>query len=203
MDGPAIAAFLPTPEQITQAMQNSSGFRDFLALAVKSSGLDPRSVDFTRARFRVADPVHGSRDNLRHHQTLAVEGRDVLIHELLAVHRDVKREQLVYALWALSDFDQIKDFLRATRALVRYAQDVSGDIHGHILLAESLIPMIDTVERREYILANGDMASDAITRNLGLRAKVFALDRERRAKEPGDGGILDRLSRTFGRLNNR
>jgi hypothetical protein len=56
------------------------------------------------------------------------------------------------------------------------------------------------VERREYVLPNGDMASDAVTRTLGLRAKVFSLDRNRRVQAGAEGGFIDRLTRTIARL---
>ena len=110
---------------------------------------------------------------------------------------------MIHSLWRLETFDEVKVWLKALQVVVRLAHDFEGQLRGHLLLAESIIPMVETVERKDYVLPNGDMASDAITRNLGIRAKVFALDRQRRSpRAPSDNNtIMDRLSRTLSRIN--
>lgn len=198
---PSLQRFLPSAEQLAQSLRESASFRDFLALALKSSGADPRSLDMAGARYRVADALNGVRDELALDDRILVGASETTLRDLLAVHAEVERERLIHAIWRLDDFAELKEFLLGLRAIVRYALDLDGQLHGHVLLAETLIPMIESVERRQYVLDNGDKASDAITRNLGLRAKVFALDRSGQERLSLNAtGVFDRLSRTFGRF---
>ncbi|ROH89687.1 hypothetical protein ED208_11230 [Stagnimonas aquatica] len=198
---PSLQRFLPSAEQLAQTLRESASFRDFLALALKSSGADPRGLDMAGARYRVADALNGVRDELALDDRILIGASEVSLRELLTVHAEVERERLIHAIWRLDDFAELKEFLLALRAIVRYALDLDGQLHGHVLLAETLIPMIESVERRQYVLDNGDKASDAITRNLGLRAKVFALDRSGQERLSLNAtGVFDRLSRTFGRF---
>lgn len=198
---PSLQRFLPSAEQLAQSLRESASFRDFLALALKSSGADPRSLDMAGARYRVADALNGVRDELALDDRILVGASETTLRDLLAVHAEVERERLIHAIWRLDDFAELKEFLLGLRAIVRYALDLDGQLHGHVLLAETLIPMIESVERRQYVLENGDKASDAITRNLGLRAKVFALDRSGQERLSLNAtGVFDRLSRTFGRF---
>ena len=198
---PSLQRFLPSAEQLAQSLRESASFRDFLALALKSSGADPRSLDMAGARYRIADALNGVRDELALDDRILVGASETTLRDLLAVHAEVERERLIHAIWRLDDFAELKEFLLGLRAIVRYALDLDGQLHGHVLLAETLIPMIESVERRQYVLDNGDKASDAITRNLGLRAKVFALDRSGEERLSLNAtGVFDRLSRTFGRF---
>ena len=191
--------FLSSSEQVQEAQRSSAEFRDFLALALKSSGADPRGVDVAKARYRVADAANGVREDLGYEDSVLAGGGQHRLSNLLAVHSEVERDRLIHALWKVQNFAELKELLAAVRAIVRYAHDLDGQLHGHVLLAETLVPMVESVENRQYVLDNGDMASDAITRNLGLRAKVFALDRSgHKPSEPA--GVFDRLSRTIGRF---
>lgn len=192
--------FLCTPEQVQGELQQSTLFRDFLALALKSSGVDPRMVDMARARYRVADSANGVREGLNYDDPILAGGGSHSLRDLLQAHAEIDRDVLVHGLWRAENFSELKEYLAALRAIVRYAHDLDGQLHGHVLLAETLVPMVESVERHEYVLANGDMASDAITRNLGLRAKVFALDRSGQRVNPNSTGMFDRLSRTIGRF---
>lgn len=192
--------FLSSPEQVQEAQRTSPEFQEFLALALKSSGVDPRSVDAAKARYRVADAANGVREDLNYDDPIHAGGNQHSLRSLLAVHADVDRDRLVHGLWKVQSFAELKEFLAALRAIVRYAHDLDGQLHGHVLLAETLVPMVESVENRQYVLDNGDMASDAITRNLGLRAKVFALDRSGQRPNMEATGVFDRLSRTIGRF---
>lgn len=191
--------FLSSPEQVQEAQRSSAEFGEFLSLALKSSGVDPRSIDVTKARYRVADAANGVREDLNYDDSIHAGGGQHSLSSLLGVHAQVDRDRLIHALWKVQNFAELKEYLAALRAIVRYAHDLDGQLHGHVLLAETLVPMVESVENRQYVLDNGDMASDAITRNLGLRAKVFALDRSgHKPSEPA--GVFDRLSRTIGRF---
>lgn len=192
--------FLSAPEVVQEEQRNSPLFRDFLALAQKSSGVDPRSVDMSKARYRVADSANGVRERLGYDDVILAGGGNHTLRELLAAHSEIERERLIHGLWKAENFAELKEFLAALRAIVRYAHDLDGQLHGHVLLAETLVPMVESVENHQYVLDNGDMASDAITRNLGLRAKVFALDRSGQRVNPNSTGVFDRLSRTIGRF---
>jgi len=114
-------------------------------------------------------------------------------------HR-VDRRLLLHAVWFLEAFTALKGFLAALGGVVRYVALADGTVVGNLVLSHQILPFIESVERREYVLANGDMASDAVTRALGLRAKVFALDRSRRTPVTGDESLIDRLTRTIARL---
>lgn len=192
--------YLSSAEQVLAEQTSSTTFRDFLALALKSSGVDPRSIDMSKARYRVADAGNGLREGLSYDDTVLAGGGTHSLRELLAAHAEIERERLVHGLWRTANFAELKEFLVALRAIVRYAHDLDGQLHGHVLLAETLVPMVESVQNHEYVLANGDMASDAITRNLGLRAKVFALDRSGQRVNLSATGMFDRLSRTIGRF---
>lgn len=197
----SLQRFIPSAEQLAQSLRDSSSFRDFLALALKSSGPDPRSLNMAEARYRMADAVNGVRDEMGLDDRVLAGGVEASLRELLAVHAEIERERLIHAIWRLDNYAELKEFLLGLRTVVRYALDLDGQLHGHVLLAETLIPMIESVEQHQYVLGNGDMASDAITRNLGLRAKVFALDRSGQEKLSMNAtGMFDRLSRTFGRF---
>jgi len=192
--------FLCSPEQLQGELRQSELFRDFLALSLKSSGVDPRTVDMAKARYRVADVSNGVREDLGYDDVILAGGGSHSLRELLAPHLEVSRELLIHAVWRADNFAELKELLAALRSVVRYAHDLDGQLHGHVLLAETLVPMVESVERHEYVLNNGDMASDAITRNLGLRAKVFALDRSGQRVNHNSTGMFDRLSRSIGRF---
>ena len=194
----AITPFLATALDVQQALHSNADFKGFLALALKSSGDALSEQDLNTVRFRVVDHRTGIRDDLNLDDELACWGQRLSIRDLVADQLNVDRAQLVHSLWRLESFEQIKAWLKALRVVVRIARDLEGQLRGHLLLAESIIPMVETVERRDYVLPNGDMASDAITRNLGIRAKVFALDRERRTpRQTASNSVMDRLSRTL------
>lgn len=194
----AITPFLAAADEVRQAMESNPDFKGFLALALKSSGDGLSEQDLSTVCFRVADSRTGVRGDLTLDDHVTSWGQSVRIRDLIAGHRGLDRTQLVHSLWRLESFEEIKAWLKALRAVVRLARDLDGRLHGHILLAETIIPMVETVERRDYVLPNGDMASDAITRNLGIRAKVFALDRQRRTpRQTASNSVMDRLSRTL------
>lgn len=198
----ALAPFLASADEVQQTLTSSADFKGFLTLAIKSSGDALSEHDLGTVRFRLADSRSGVRDDLGLDDLVVSWGQPVRIRELIAGHTTVDRAQLVHSLWRLETFEEIKAWLKALRTVVRLARDLDGGLRGHILLAEAIIPMVETVERREYVLPNGDMASDAITRNLGIRAKVFALDRHRRLpRQPVSNSVMDRLSRTLSKSN--
>ena len=179
-------------------MYNDADFKGFLDLALKSGGEQAFGKNMSQVRFRIADPRQGLLDDLRIDDCVTVWGKPMPIRELIAVTLTVERTQLVHSLWKLESFDEVNAWLKAIKCLLRLSYDLDGKLHGHLLLAEAIIPMLETVERKDYVLPNGDMASDAITRNLGIRAKVFALDRARRTpRAVGGNSIMDRLSRTL------
>ncbi|MES2682039.1 MAG: hypothetical protein V4650_00830 [Pseudomonadota bacterium] len=198
-----LISLLASPQEVEIALQIDPDFKAFLALANKSGGERRQVADLVTARFRVVEPRVGVRDDLSLDDTIAVWGQPQTIRQLIAPSLSVDSTQLIHSLWRLETFDEVKVWLKAMQVVVRLAHDFEGTLRGHVLLAEAIIPMIETVERKEYVLPNGDMASDAITRNLGIRAKVFALDRQRRTPRSATGNstIMDRLSRTLGRLN--
>ncbi len=195
----AITPFLVPPEQVEQARQSDADFQGFLALVEKSSGERVPLQALSKARFRVVDSRNGSIDDLTLTDTVLSSGQPVAIQDLIASTTGIERARLAHSLWRLDSFEGVKAWLKAVLAVVRLAHDLEGQLRGHILLAEIIIPMVEAVERKEYVLPNGDMASDAITRNLGIRAKVFALDRARRLPRGGNDGnsIMERLSRTL------
>lgn len=198
----AIAPFLASPEEVEHSLQVDADFKGFLALAVKSSGTAAADVNLLAARFRIVDGRQGARDDLALHDTVSAWGQPVSVGDLIAACQIVDRTRLIHSLWRLETFEEVKLWLKAVRAVVRLGYDIDGELRGQVLLAETIIPMVETVERKDYVLPNGDMASDAITRNLGIRAKVFALDRNRRSPRPASGNsIMDRLSRTLSKGN--
>jgi len=195
----AIAPFLASAEEVELARLSEPDFQGFLALVEKSSGEPVTAAGLAQAQFRVVDADLAAQDDLKLGDTVRSQGEVVTVRELLGSTLGADRTRLAHSLWRLDSFEQVKAWLTAMRAVVRFAHDIEGQLRGHILLAETIIPMVETVERKEYVLPNGDMASDAITRNLGIRAKVFALDRLRRVpRGVSDGNsIMDRLSRTL------
>ena len=198
MTANAIAPFLASPDEVETTLRVDADFSQFLAVAQKNSGEQVTSLQATVARYRIIDARLGVRDDLRVDEIITSAGKPTAIRDLVAACCEIDRPRLVHSLWRVQTFDEIKAWLRALRAVVRYAYNVEGDLRGHLLLSETIIPMVETVERREYVLPNGDMASDAITRNLGIRAKVFALDRQHRnPRTPTSHSIMDRLSRTL------
>lgn len=198
MSAVAITLFLSPPAHIEQALLNDPDFKGFLDLALKSGGEQSFGKDLSQVLFRIADPRLGMLDDLRLHDSVTALGQLTPIRELIAVAATVDRIQLVHSLWKLESFDEVNAWLKSVKCLLRLAYDLDGRLRGHLLLAEAIIPMVETVERKDYVLPNGDMASDAITRNLGIRAKVFALDRARRTpRAAGGNSIMDRLSRTL------
>ncbi len=202
MIAPALENLLAAPEQVAFARASSEDFKAFLALAQKSSGEPLNAANLAAARYRIVDARLGSRDDLTLDSIVTCWGLPIRIEELLAGIATVDRVQLIHSLWRLETFEDIKQWLKALRVTVRLVYGVEGHLHGHLLLAETIIPMVETVERKDYVLPNGDMASDAITRNLGIRAKVFALDRLRRTpRVQPSNSIMDRLSRTLSKIN--
>lgn len=202
MNTPDIAAFLSAPEQVALAQRHDPDFQGFLAVALKSSGEQAHKLDVSTSRFRIVDGRLGTLDDLQIDDMVSVAGQPVAIRELIDSSLTIDRVHLIHSLWRLDSFEQVKTWLGAMRVLVRFAYDMEGQLQGHLLLAETIIPMVETVERKEYVLPNGDMASDAITRNYGVRAKVFALDRASRSTRAQDNNtIMDRLSRTFSKVN--
>lgn len=198
MTASGITPFLSDHAQVALALRHDADFQAFFAVAQKSSGELPQEADLSTVRFRLADRVQGLPDELQFADTIMVGQKAVTIANLLAPSLTIDRTQLIHSLWRLESFTEVKAWLQAMGALVRFARDLEGKLRGHIQLAASIIPMVETVERREYVLPNGDMASDAITRNYGIRAKVFALDRLRRSPRSSDyNSIMDRLSRTL------
>lgn len=194
----ALSPFLATDDDVQAALAHSDDFRGFLALAQKSSGEEPRSELLASVRFRLSDGRTGLRDDLTLDDVVISWGQPVRIRDVIADSVGINRVKLIHSLWRLETFEEIKAWLKALRTVVRLAHDLDGGLRGHILLAETIIPMVETVERRDYVLPNGDMASDAITRNLGIRAKVFALDRLRRTpRQVASHSVMDRLSRTL------
>lgn len=198
----AIAPFLAPADEVQQTLAANPDFKGFLALALKSSGEALGDQDLSSICFRVADSRAGLRDDLGLDDMVVCWGQSVRIRDLIAGHGAIDRTQLVHSLWRLESFEEIKAWLKALRVVVRLARDLDGRLRGHILPAEAIIPMVETVERRDYVLPNGDMASDAITRNLGIRAKVFALDRQRRTpRQTASNSVMDRLSRTLSKAD--
>lgn len=195
MTANAIAPFLASAQDVEIALRFDADFNQFLALSLRSSGEAASEVDPAAARYRIVDGRLGLRDDLHIDESVMANGLPTPIRELISANCEVERTRLIHSLWRLETFDETKAWLKAMGAIVRFAYDMDRELRGHLLLAETVIPMLETVERKDYVLPNGDMASDAITRNLGIRAKVFALDRQRRSAP--SNSIMDRLSRTL------
>ena len=197
----AISEFLATPAVIQQALEHDPDFQGFYELAIKSSGESAVQADIRGALFRVTEPGVGVRENLTVRDRIRIFGQPTLISDLIEVYGHFLQIQLVHSLWRLETFDEIKLWLRSLKVVLRLANDLDGQLRGSLLLAESIIPMVEAVERKDYVLFNGDMASDAITRAFGIRAKVFALDRARRLpRGTVRNSVMERLSRTQNKL---
>lgn len=197
----AISEILATPAVIQQALEHDADFQGFYALALKSSGESATQADVLAALFQVVEPGLGLRENLTVRDRIRVFGQPTPISELIEPYGHFLQIQLIHSLWRLQTFEQIKLWLKSLKVVLRLATDQDGKLHGNLLLAESIIPMVEAVERKDYVLLNGDMASDAITRAFGIRAKVFALDRLRRLpRGTMRNSVMERLSRTQSKL---
>lgn len=195
-----LESFIATPSQVESQLVSSQAFREFFDQAVKSSGSDPQQVNLAEARYRYTDSEGVVHEQKPAEEMIWVGNNRSSLAALLTPQHVIDRKLLIHALWNIASFEQLKIFLKALGGIVRYSAASEGPVTGHLLLSGGIIPMIESVERREYVLPNGDMASDAITRALGLRAKVFALDRQRRVQKPEDTTLLDRLTRTLARI---
>lgn len=195
-----LESFLAPLPQVEALLASAPAFREFLEQALNSSGSDPQEIDLRQARYRYTDPRGVAHEREAASELVLLGSNRVSYEELLAPQLAVERKRLIHALWCIDSFEQLKAFLLVLGGIVRYSVAADGTVSGHLLLSAAIIPMIENVERREYVLANGDMASDAITRGLGLRAKVFALDRQSRTQKPEEPSLLDRLTRTFARI---
>lgn len=192
-----ITPFLASPSKVFDDQRFNEDFKAFLALALKTVGEPITPANLEAARFRLVDSRFGPCEDLRLSDVVTVWGQPLPISELTVACFDTDRVQLIHSLWLLETFDEVKRWLKALQVAVRLAYNPEGGLRGHLLLAETIIPMVESIEEKEYVLPNGDMASDAITRNLGIRAKVFALDRLRRSPHAAGGNsIITRVSRT-------
>lgn len=197
----AISEFLATPAVIQQALEHDADFQDFYALALKSSGESAVQADIRAALFRVVEPGLGVRENLTVRDCIKVFGQPTPVVELIEVYGHFLQIQLIHSLWRLGSFEEVKLWLRSLKVVLRLAYDPDGKLRGNLLPAETIIRMVEAVERKDYVLVNGDMASDAITRSYGIRAKVFALDRARRLPRAAPrNSIMERLSRTLSKI---
>lgn len=196
----ALNTYLRTHAELAQAIQSSAPFRDFLEQAVKSSGIDPANVNPSTVIFRYTGIDGVAHESCQSQDFISVGQASMSIADFLAPQHLFDRRLLMHAVWFLEDFTALKGFLAALGGVVRYVALADGTVVGNLVLSHQILPFIESVERREYVLPNGDMASDAVTRAMGLRAKVFALDRSRRAPVTADESLIDRLTRTIARL---
>lgn len=197
----AISEFLATPAVIQQALEHDEDFQGFYSLALKSSGESAVQADIRSALFRVAEPGVGVRENLTVRDRVRIFGQPTAISELIEVYGHFLQIQLIHSLWRLDTFEEVKLWLRSLKVVLRLANDPDGKLRGTLLPVESILPMVEAVERKDYVLLNGDMASDAITRAFGIRAKIFTLDRMRRLPRGATrNSVMERLSRTQNKL---
>lgn len=197
----AISEFLATPAVIQQALEHDADFQGFYSLAVKSSGESAVQADIRGALFRVVEPGLGLRENLTVRDSIRIFGEATPISDLVELYRYFLQVQIIHSLWRLESFEAVTLWLRSMKVLLRLTQEPNGQLRGNLVLAESIIPMVEAIERKDYVLLNGDMASDAITRAFGVRAKVFALDRARRLpRGMARNSVMDRLSRTQNKI---
>lgn len=189
--------FLADLATVDQEIKDNAQFRDFLAQSERASGIDPATVDTRQAQYRIwiDNAVLGDTQA----ETAQVQpGRSTLtIGEWIGVHHQLPRRQLVHAVWRCDSFARIGDFLCALAVTVRYTQNTDGPVVGQVVPTDAICQMVQHIENSEYVLPTGEMASDCITRTLGLRAKVLSLDRIRRDKPIDDMSLFDRLSRTL------
>ncbi len=192
---PPLAA-LATREELMAALETSEGFRDFYEQTCKCSGTDPALVALESVYFSFTDGQGYLHENRRLDDLAWVGGSQVSLATLLAPQRGVDRGRIIHAIWSLETFPALKALISELACVVRYGSDAEGKVLGQVTFSDALLPMIESVERREYVLANGSMASDSITRTLGLRAKVFALDRARRIPID-EGSLFSRMTRSI------
>lgn len=197
-----ISSFLATPDEVDRAVLLSGEFETFLTLALKNSGERPAKQQLEQARFRAADASSGLRDDLAIDDRLSAWGQANTIRQLIEPCCTIDRARLIHSLWQLQSFEGLKRWLKALGAVVRFGEDAQGRLLGQVLLAEVLVQLVEMVENKDYVLPSGHIANDAITRNLGIRAKVFALDQQRRAPElAGSDEAVERGLQTLSRAH--
>ena len=186
---------LASDEEVERALSSDEGFNEFHQQTLKCSGLDPAGVALDTVQYSFTDGQGVLQQQKRIDDLVWSFGERVSLAKLLAPQVAVQRVKIIHAVWAAEHFVALKQLVRALSVVVRISEVDSGGLKGLVMFADALLPMIESVERREYVLANGEMASDSVTRTLGLRAKVFALDRARRVPIE-EQSLFSRLTRS-------
>lgn len=198
LDVPPLSRYLVSSAAVELQRQRDLSFKDFCSRAEACSGLDYQGLPVQRAVYRVAGLADGETLDCGLENSIKLKNETVILRELLGPQFGLDREQIIHLIWAAETFDDLEQRLKALRCLIRFSYDENGRLLGYTQTVESLLPAIASVRDRQYVLSNGDLASDTISRNLGLRAKVFLLDRNRRIEnESSSEGLFDRLSRTL------
>jgi hypothetical protein len=159
-----------------QALMQDKKFVQFLSMAERDSGLDPAKIQPLSSQYRLiygyGTPAVGE---LQASSLLDINNQQISVEKLIKPFFQHSRAYLVAILWAAPSFPALKSFLRDLKTITRYAYDIDGHVHGCIMLADFNIRMIELIENGQVALPNGDQVSSAITRMLGLRAKVMML----------------------------
>lgn len=170
------------------AAPRSANSEAFVLDACRHSGLDPRSIKPHEAQYRLIDSEGGLQTGLSFSSGLEADGEPLRLGDYIAAQLRHDPEALARAVWATESFAELKVFLRALRALVRYSREADGRLRGDVIPCLLIERLIERIEQGETLNNNGDLLSDAITRALGLRRKVLLLDYGRRRQESARDG---------------
>jgi len=191
----AMASQPPSPGQERAAA-------DFLADALRHSGIDYRQCDPETAEYRVLMPDYTLRGGLRAEARLELAGQTIVVSQLIGCQLAYSREQLINAVRSTDSFTALRALLKELGAVVRYLHDEHERLVGLVLPAAVIMKVLDAIERGEVAAPNEPSLIEQVTRQFGLRRKVMLLDYERRTRwvDPLEESFIGTLGRTISRL---
>lgn len=175
----------------------SPALQAFVIDARSHSGLDPVALDPAQAHYSLLLP-EGRQDGLDLDSPVRIDSRRLPLQQALAPQLRYDQASLARALWAINSFEELQNFLRALRVLLRYSR-----AEPDAPLTACVVPVGETLERvarignGETTGSGGELLVDSITRSLGLRRKILLLDYQQRLQ--GRDRAQGPLGRTRGR----
>ena len=164
--------------------RTSPEFASFLSLAVRDSGMNRQQVQPINAHYRLLQPDGTVVFGLRYADQVWQGEARVPLATLIEPYLADDPVHWILKIWTCPDLQSLKTLLGQLPAVVRFERGADDKLHGHVIPATVTLPLIEMLQKGQYILDNQELVTDAITRTLGIRLRVVTLFKNERQRPP-------------------
>ncbi len=189
---------LAEPAAVIALATSNPTFGGYFRQALRDSGLKVNLAQARQASYRVTLAKGVVHYDLSFQSRLGNADASPTVADLIQPVLESPVESVIHSIWEASSFAELQAVLSSFRAVVRFSRGLRGELQGHVIMTSHMVLLLNLLAKGERLMSDGESMIEAVTRLLGLRAKVRMLLETTLPNTPVEDELTDAgLARTL------